>query len=316
MKGYIERILHQDIQLDDYKGDEKLPIVYRNACRLYVMRVGGHECILAAPPEDMNLTDLRKQQKMIERYTGYYCALYLKKMNYYAKDKMVEEGIPFIWEKHQVYLPFLGILLNEHDGRSPRACSRISFLTQKLLLTALYEGWKNITVTEAAKRMNVSKMSITRCFDEIQAFEIPYLTVRSRARRFTADENKRKMWESIKPILRDPVVAEFKLKNMISGEHPFAGISALAEYSLLSGGKCPVYAVAKSDIGKLNISGKDITVVDEEPACVVQELGYILRYGNYNAIDPLSVVLSLSESELEDPRVQLSVDEMLEEYVW
>ena len=103
---------------------------------------------------------------------------------------------------------------------------------------------------------------------------------------------------------------------MISGEHPFAGISALAEYSLLSGGKCPVYAVAKSDIGKLNISGKDITVVDEEPACVVQELGYILRYGNYNAIDPLSVVLSLSESELEDPRVQLSVDEMLEEYVW
>ena len=39
-------------------------------------------------------------------------------------------------------------------------------------------------------------------------------------------------------------------------------------------------------------------------------------YGNYNAIDPLSVVLSLSESELEDPRVQLSVDEMLEEYVW
>ena len=80
MKGYIERILHQDIQLNDYKGGAKLPIAYRNACRLYVMRIEGNECILAAPAEDMNLTELRKQQKMIERYTGYYCALYMKKI--------------------------------------------------------------------------------------------------------------------------------------------------------------------------------------------------------------------------------------------
>jgi hypothetical protein len=34
-------------------------------------------------------------------------------MNYYSRDKMLEEGIPFIWENKQIYMPFLGILLQK-----------------------------------------------------------------------------------------------------------------------------------------------------------------------------------------------------------
>ena len=32
--------------------------------------------------------------------------------------------------------------------------------------------------------------------------------------------------------------------------------------------------------------------------------------------DPMSVALSLTEAEKQDERVDISVDEMLEEYVW
>ncbi|MGN0715320.1 MAG: MarR family transcriptional regulator, partial [Anaerovoracaceae bacterium] len=184
MKEYLERILHQDIQLSDYKEINKLPLACRNTCDLQVMRIGNQECILAVPLETLNLTELRKQQRLLERFSGHYCALYLSNMNYYAKDKMIEEGIPFVWENHQIYLPFLGILLNQNDGRNPRNCEQISFLTQKLILIAIYENWKGVTVTQAAERLSVSKMSVTRCFDEIQVLGLPYLKIKNRARKF------------------------------------------------------------------------------------------------------------------------------------
>lgn len=42
----------------------------------------------------------------------------------------------------------------------------------------------------------------------------------------------------------------------------------------------------------------------------------ILPLGEHNAIDPLSVTLMLTDVDRADPRIEMSVDEMLEEYVW
>ena len=54
----------------------------------------------------------------------------------------------------------------------------------------------------------------------------------------------------------------------------------------------------------------------EDPACIIQELGYQIPFGNGDAVDPLTVILSISEEEKSDPRVSMAIDEMLEEHVW
>ena len=46
------------------------------------------------------------------------------------------------------------------------------------------------------------------------------------------------------------------------------------------------------------------------------ELGYFIDYENKSVEDPLSVVLSLTETEKQDERVKIAIKEMLEEYVW
>ena len=46
------------------------------------------------------------------------------------------------------------------------------------------------------------------------------------------------------------------------------------------------------------------------------EVGYFIDFEDKKIQDPLSVMLSLSEKDLEDERVQMCIDEMLEEYVW
>ena len=50
--------------------------------------------------------------------------------------------------------------------------------------------------------------------------------------------------------------------------------------------------------------------------CVVLELGYFIDFYGKKIQDPLSIVLSITKDELEDERVGISINEMLEEYVW
>ena len=54
----------------------------------------------------------------------------------------------------------------------------------------------------------------------------------------------------------------------------------------------------------------------EEIGCVVLELGYFIDFDGNNMEDPLSVALSLTDVEKNDERVSISVEGMLEEYVW
>ena len=47
-----------------------------------------------------------------------------------------------------------------------------AYAKQKMLLTILYKGIVDANVTKMAKILNVSKMSVTRCFDELEAFQL------------------------------------------------------------------------------------------------------------------------------------------------
>ena len=95
-----------------------------------------------------------------------------------------------------------------------------------------------------------------------------------------------------------------------------AGITALCEYSLLSDNDYPTYAITKKEISETGIKKMKRVRRGEEIGCVVLELGYFINFDNKKIEDPLSVVLSLSDEEKQDERVCISVDEMLEGYVW
>lgn len=66
------------------------------------------------------------------------CVLDLPKLNGYTKDRLIEEGIPFVVQEKQIYLPFLGVALSNEDERVIKPCERLSFLTQKLLFQNIF----------------------------------------------------------------------------------------------------------------------------------------------------------------------------------
>lgn len=316
MKNYIEKCLRRNIEIEENKNILKiLPLKYTGSYKLYSVFMDGIEWMILQPKIEIRLNTLRHDQKQVQKVSGLNCALYFTKLSHYSKEIMINEGIPFIIEGKQMFLPFLGMLLIDREDRKLAPVHVISFLTQKLLLCALYERWEDMSVTKVAERMGVTKMSVSRCFDEMEYLDIEILDTTRKYRKVTVAKESKILWEKIAPVLRNPVIAKYELAEDVRLKKR-AGITALCEYFMLEDNYYPTYAITKKDLNEFNPKEFRQVSVGEEKGCIVLELGYFIDYMKKGIQDPLSVWMSISKEEKEDERVEMSIDEMLEEYVW
>ena len=316
MKDFLEKTLRQNISMEETEYlNEKLPLAFRGKYTFFKIETNGHLWIAIHPKNEVGLVTLRKDRLRIEKIAELNCAIFLEKTTFYIKEKMMEEGIPFVIKNKQVYLPFIGFLLSNINERNIAPVHLISYLTQKLIFTAIYEKWKMVTVSEASSKLGVSKMSISRCFDEIEYLNVDIMAMKGKSRVITIPVDIKKLWKNIKPVLRNPVIARYELQEDIHLEKK-AGISALCEYSLLSDNEYPTYAVTKKEISGTGVNKMKQVHLGEETGCVVLELGYFIDFEHKAIEDPMSVALSLTEKEKQDERVKISINEMLEECVW
>lgn len=316
MKEYIEKSLRRPVTIEENVDVwKKLPLKYKGNYNLYSVYLNKIEWLIAQPKEDLRLTALRNDRNQIEKASGLNCAFYFTKLNHYSKDTMMNEGIPFIVVEKQVYLPFLGMILSDKDDRRLAPVREISFLTQKLLLCALYEKWQGMNVTKIAEKLGVTKMSVTRCLDEIEYLGIDVLDTTGKSRKVTVEPDTRKLWDKIRTFLRNPVITKYQLAEDIGLERK-AGMSALCEYSLISDNLYPTYGITKKELKETALKGYRQIGTGEDMGCEVLELGYFIGFNGKQIQDPLSVLLSMSDKDMEDERVQQCVEEMLEEYVW
>ena len=316
MKDYLEKTLRQKVSIKANNSlCDKLPLAFKGRYYFFDIETNGMHWVAIKPKSDAGLVTLRKDRAKVQAAAGLNCAIFMDSTTCYIKEKMIEEGIPFVLADKQVYLPFIGFLLTSSGERDIVPVQLISYLTQKLILTAIYEKWDKVTVSKAAARLGVTKTSVTRCFDEIEYLNIDILDVKGKSRVITVSEDRKQLWEKLQSVLRNPVIARYELREDLLFDKK-AGITALCEYSLLSDNDYPTYAITKKEISETGIKKIKRVRRGEEIGCVVLELGYFIDFDNKKIEDPLSVVLSLSDEEKQDERVSISINEMLEEYVW
>ena len=80
---------------------------------------------------------------------------------------------------------------------------------------------------------------------------------------------------------------------------------------MLQDNNYPTYVVTKKDIVKSGIREMEPVYFGEDIGSLVLEVGYFINFNNNDIEDPFSVILSLSQEDLDDPRVDLSIKEML-----
>lgn len=316
MKEFLEKALKQRVSIEeDTELYERLPLVYRGRYTIYNVTTNGLKWIAIRPKIEVGLIMLRKDRAKLEKEANLNCALFLDRPSFYIKERLVEEGIPFAIKDKQVYLPFIGCLLAGVNERELPPVQLISYLTQKLILTAIYENWQWVKVSDAAVNLGVSKMSASRCFDELEYLDIDILRMKGKSRVVCMPEDLKLFWNRTADILRSPVINRYMLREDVCLDKK-GGISALCEYSLLSDNEYPTYAITKKEIRGSGIREKRQVKIGDDIGCVVLELGYFIDFEGKKIEDPLSLVLSLTDEEVKDERISISIEKMMENYVW
>ena len=317
MKDYLEKLLHVRADLLPFGGESNLPLYLRGGYVFNILRLAGVDCLLAKPKQVVTLAALRKQREQLTMLSGMECIFDFEALDNYKKQKLISESIPFVIESKQVYLPFLGIVLEKERERHVPIVKKIGITTQRLILVAIYNDWTEMHLYEIAKLLNVSKMTITRCFDEIDALALDMTLKTGKTRVFKWNKGKKVLWNAVNPYLGNPILHEYRLDQtfpIVGGV--LGGLSAICHYSMLSDNGYTTYAITKED-DKINKYYELPSVPQGEvPVMVIQVMNYRIPYNNSIAVDPLTAILTLTKEDKEDPRVEDAVSKILEEVLY
>ncbi|MHB8964237.1 MAG: hypothetical protein ACYC5K_13905, partial [Saccharofermentanales bacterium] len=248
MIDYIEKLLHINVDLSPFNEADNLPLYLRGAYEFSILSLAGVHCLLAKPKEFTNLATLRKQREQIAKFTGMECIFCFQVLDNYKKQKLVSESIPFVIEYKQVFLPFLGVILEKEREKKISPPEKFGVMTQRLLLMAIYNDWTEMHLNEIAKRMNVSKMTITRCFNELDLFFPGIVKKSGKTRLYKWYKGKKALWELVSPHFVNPVLNEYRLEEISPAtDSILGGISAVCHYSMLSDNNYTTYAITKDN---------------------------------------------------------------------
>lgn len=314
-ENWLESLLHIPCKVTSYEGISHLPLYLRGNYEFYRVEIEQITFLAAHPVEDIPLPTLRKHWAALVKQSNFPCAFFFDTLTLYKKEKLLEYGIPFVSGKTDVFLPFLGVVLSKQARKLPECVSQCSMMTQKFLLTAIYQRVSAANAAEIADLMQVSRMSGTRCMDEIEVL-FPMLVQRNGRRRvFAWNGEWNAYWERIQPKLRNPVIREYRLDTASTFDLPLSGLSAISHYSMLDSGSTCIYGTTKAMETQLQLAKQPQVPSGEIPNVVIQILGYEIPFQDAAAIDPLSAILTLQEEEQEDPRVEGAIQEIKEKYL-
>jgi len=216
----------------------------------------------------------------------------------------------FIVPDAHLWLPMLSMLFCERSPPPPPAAA-LQPATQALLVHWYHHGVDSCpTLAQAARTLGYSTMTMSRAFTALAARQPPGLRIErhQRERRCVSTLARQDLWNAYAHFATSPVVETVLARRSPSlDELPLAGISALAACSDLAP---PPITIRALDVVRRRQSRWQLSLVEahEEPDDAVVQLeiwAYPARLHDEASptVEPLSLALSLSAADREDPRV-------------
>ena len=249
----------------------------------------------------------------------------LERMDAATKRSLVREGIPFISEDGNVYLPFLGIqetpLLPIPALLSPQA--------QRIALNLAAGRWVGITASKLAELCGRSNASITKYLREIEAIK-PTLVKTSWRNRTLVDDGmgQEELLDLFEPYLVSPIKTRHRLATPVDTDvlarHNalLSGLSALPYFSDLAHNPSHlVVAMTRENVTALRDELKDTweeTILRESTLLIVEEWSYPIDVtldisvpsSGLRCVDPWSLYVELINERFDDVRVENAIEQL------
>ena len=141
MLQYLKEVLGFSAKEVEWSEVKKLPLYLRSNRQYSVLSIDSTDLLLIRmEAKSFNLAAFQKQwTKLMEYWIG-DIVLCFEKLTTYQRKVLVEKRISFIVPGSQLYLPCLGMVLQERTASERKVSSKLSASSQALLLYLLYHN--------------------------------------------------------------------------------------------------------------------------------------------------------------------------------
>jgi len=296
----------------------RLPHFLKETYRFREIELLGRRCLLMIDlcRNDQAPASIRKHIGLVQAKWDDEIIYVCRKLTAYNRKRLVEHKVPFIVPGNQMYLPMLGIDFREHFRRLHEEPESLSPSAQMLIIHALLRTRQDVlTPRGTAGLLGYSAMTMTRAFNDLAATHLVEVSTSGRQRHLRLAATPQDTWTKAQPLLRSPVNKRICIERPDAAQGLRAGLSALAEYTMLA--PPPRLTVALSQKQWLALRKDRIVEVPElDPdALEIEVWSYSpAEFADGDLVDPLSLYLSLRDSE--DERIEGSLEELMEKVKW
>lgn len=316
-KRYLKDALNVAVQIETADLSAILPYFYKEYYQLFRLKMQQEEYLLCMANKPLYASQIRKQLADLKERSGKKIIFLSNTINAGFRRALVQNDIPFIVPFNQLHLPQIGISFKERFPKVEPMGTMLKPAAQVLLLRALlYKDYQAVTATEYAGKLDYTPMSIARAFNELQEHGLVIREKQGIEKPYIWLFKGKELWEKAQNLLQNPVRQALWLSGEEPLPYPLAGISALARYSQLTDDDYYTYATISSILQK-DIPHNEIHK-GARPAEKVKKVEVWIYHPQLitgeNMVDKLSLYLSLKDEP--DERVQIALDNMLEDIKW
>lgn len=308
---YLEQALGITIQYKTYET-AALPYLITERYEIRVARLDDVKALFVLPLAKLDtISAVKKHLTRIQAAENIPTVLVTRDLTTYQRQSLVANKIPFIVEGKQIYLPFMGIFLQEKGTVQPEVPTHLAPSAQLLFLDYLYQRQDSICMSVAAKALGLSAMTASRGAKQLA--DCGLITVESQGvqRILKGCAEGKALFEKAKPYLSNPVRRKVYVpQSAVSEELPKAGYTALAGRTMLNPPRVSVRASGSAS--RWNAVSTN-TCIDIEKQIELELWRYDPAALAVNgAVDPLSLALSLQDDK--DERVEAAVETLLADF--
>ena len=309
----LTEIFGINIGLESWDGADRIPYFLSEKYFLHKVDIDGKQCVFAEPRGEIpTVQAIAKHFAAIHDVASMPVVLKLAGLSEQRRKALMSARVPFV-ATGQVYLPFIGAMLQNRLYDEPASREKLMPSAQLLLLSYLYQDSRKIPTSPMAEKIGVSAMQITRAVRQLQRLSLfdvskegVHVIIEGRA-------NHRALYEEATKYMLDPVREILYIpRNEKARTLPYAGYTALSEMTMLAAPNVPTYAFySRTDklVGEHGLS-------DQQSQARIEIWKYspTILSKSKNTADPLSVIVSLRH-EQRDERVEQAVEDVFKN-IW
>lgn len=304
---YIGTTLRLNVTYMPWPLINDMPYFITDRYEIQKVSIGSTQALmLRLKAEFPPVNTLQKHIARIQKAEHLPVLIELETISKYRRDVLIKAGIPFVVPGKQLYLPFLGAVLNERCDPEVERTEKLLPSAQAIFFYYLYSKQDRIYISNAVKELQYSAMSVSRASKQLLQTGLFEECKEGVQKLLIARYDRKEMFRRMHPMLIDPVKRRiFVSLDKITEHCRLAGYSAMACYSMLNAPSLLCYAVDVS----AKLSGA-VTLTDAEHQAQVEIWKYnpaVLSKDNW--VDPLSLVMSLQGDP--DERTEEAIEEIL-----